>query len=325
MKNIKSDIEKNEYKSVYLLCGEEAYLRNKYKNMLKAGICGDDTMNLSIYQGEGIDVNAVADDCKAMPFFAQRRLIIIENSGMLKSSSEQMAGIIRDLPETTCVVFVESETDKRNKLYKTIKEKGYICEMNSQKPETLYIWLAQLLKEADKKISKEDAQFLIMRTGTDMYNLSNEIQKLISYSSDSQIITREAIELMCSVHLEDKIFEMINAITKKDSAEAMRLYADLLVLKVAPLKILAILSKKYGQLLTVKDMLVSGHNSKDIASRVGIAPYFVNQYIAQAKLFAEDELKDIICDCVDTEASIKSGRTEDKYAVELLIIKYSRK
>lgn len=325
MKNIKNDIAQNDYKPVYLLCGEEAFLINTYKNMLKEGICGDNTMNLSVYRGEDIDVDRIAEDCMAMPFFAPRRLVLIENSGMIKASSDKMAAMIKELPETTCVIFAEQEIDKRNKLYKAIKEKGYICEMKPQKPDDLCNWICKILGSAGKKIRTEDARLIIMKTGTDMYNIYNEIQKLIAYTGESNIVDRNAINLMCSELLEDKIFDMIDAIARKDTARTMKLYGDLLTLKVAPLKMLAILSKKYAQLLSVKDMKNGGCSSQEIASRVGIHPYFVKQYIDQAGNFSEKDLKIIIEDCISTETDIKSGRMEDKYAVELLIMKYSRK
>ena len=98
------------------------------KNRLKEAIVGDDTMNYSYYEGKEIDVNAVISTAETMPFFAPRRLIILENSGLFKKDAEALASYLPELPETTHMIFVEKEIDKRNRLYKKVTTLGYAAE-----------------------------------------------------------------------------------------------------------------------------------------------------------------------------------------------------
>ena len=91
MRTINDDIKNNKYKRVYLIYGEEAYLRKQYKDKLKKAIVGEDTMNYGYFEGRGIAVQDIIGISETLPFFAELRLIIVENSGFFKSGNDEMA------------------------------------------------------------------------------------------------------------------------------------------------------------------------------------------------------------------------------------------
>ena len=92
MKSVTEDIKNNSLKQVYLFYGEEVYLKQQYKKKLRDAVLPDgDTMNLSVYSGKGIDVNEVIAQAETMPFFAEHRLILLEDSGFFKNASPQLA------------------------------------------------------------------------------------------------------------------------------------------------------------------------------------------------------------------------------------------
>ena len=133
MKSLNEDIKQGQFKNIYLLYGEEDYLKKQYRDRLvKAMLPEGDTVNYAHYEGKGLPVGEIIDLAETMPFFAERRLIVIEDSGLFKSSAAEFADYIKNLPETTCFLFVENEIDKRNKLYKTVKDKGRVVEMARQ-------------------------------------------------------------------------------------------------------------------------------------------------------------------------------------------------
>ena len=119
MKNLNEDIKTGHFQRVYLLYGEEAYLKKQYKTRLtKAIIPEGDTMNYSYYEGKNSSVPEIIDLAETMPFFADHRLIVVENSGFFKTASPELADYIKTMPETVIFLFVETEVDKRGKLYK---------------------------------------------------------------------------------------------------------------------------------------------------------------------------------------------------------------
>ncbi len=325
MKTIDQDIKNQTFKNVYLLYGEEAYLKKQYKDKLKAALTQEgDTMNVSSYEGKSINPKEIIDLAETLPFFADRRVILIENSGFLKNSCEDLAVYFSEHPsETTYFLFVEEEVDKRNKLYKTINKIGKTVEFGTQKDELLIRWIVGRLKKEEKNITKDVLQLFMNKTGTDMGNIDRELEKLICYTIGRNVITAEDVEAVTTEQITNKIFEMVNAIAEHEQKKALDLYYDLLTLKEPPMRILFLISRQFQILFHIKDMSGRGFDKNTIASKVGIPPFAVRRNQEQAKGFTLEQLKQAMIDGVELEEAVKTGRMNDKIAVEWLIIKYS--
>ena len=182
MQRINNDIKNGSFQPVYLLYGEERYLIKQYKDKLKKALCApDDNMNNHFFEGKGINIGEVIDLAETMPFFADRKVIFLENSGLLKSGGEQLAEYIGEQNETTVLILAETEVDKRSKLFKAIQSKGCAVEFSAQDENTLKRWVAGILAKEGKKIAESTAQLFLSKTGTDMENIHGELEKLICY------------------------------------------------------------------------------------------------------------------------------------------------
>lgn len=325
MKSLNEDLKTGQFNNVYLLYGEEAYLKKQYKEKLRnAMLSPDDTMNYAYYEGKGINVNEVIDLAETLPFFAERRLIIIEDSGLLKNASPELADYIKEMPDTTSIIFIESEVDKRNKLYKAVQSKGRVVELGKQDEATLIRWVAGNIKRENKSVSENTIRYFLAKVGTDMENIQKELEKLFCYVMDKDSITVEDVEAICTTQITNQIFDMVNAVADKQQKKALQYYYDLLALKEPPMRILFLLARQFKLLLEVKVMDQKGYGRKDIAEKAGISPFVVGKYQTQAKAFQTKELRDIIEDSVETEECVKTGRLTDTLGVELFIVKYSK-
>ncbi len=325
MKNIQEDIKSGNFKSAYLLCGEEAYLKVQYKNkLLKALNPDDDTMNFNHYEGRNIDVKELIDLCETMPFFADRRVVLLEDTGFFKNKCDELADYMKELPDYLCLVFVEDEVDKRSKMYKAVKSCGRIGEFARQDEKTLMQWAAGILKREGKNITQRDMELLLTMTGIDMGNLRMELEKLITYTGDRNVVTRADIQEVCTTQTQNKIFDMVRAVTEKNQKRALDLYYDLLTLKEPPMRIMFLITRQFQILLNVRDMAGRGMDNQSIAKNAGIPPFAVKRNISQAKGFTMAQLKRALYDGADLEESVKTGRMNDQMAVELFIMKYSR-
>ena len=324
MKNIQEDIKSGNFKSAYLLCGEEAYLKVQYKNkLLKALNPDDDTMNFNHYEGRNIDVKELIDLCETMPFFADRRVVLLEDTGFFKNKCDELADYIKELPDYLCLVFVEDEVDKRSKMYKAVKSCGRIGEFARQDEKTLMQWAAGILKREGKNITQRDMELLLTMTGIDMGNLRMELEKLITYTGDRNVVTRADIQEVCTTQTQNKIFDMVRAVTEKNQKRALDLYYDLLTLKEPPMRILFLLAKQFRQLLLVKEYTEEGVAQPEMASRLGVPSFVVRNIASCARSYRISELRQAVTDFVDAEEAVKTGRLQDVLSVELLIVKYS--
>ncbi len=325
MKVINEHIKSGEYSSIYLIYGEEDYLKKQYKDKLKNAIIGEDTMNYSYFEGKECTAKDIIQMGDTLPFFADKRLIIIENSSFFKSANDEMADYLKNTPDYLIIVFIESEVDKRNKVYKAVNSNGYICEMKQQPTSVLIKWIAGILKKEEKTIDRQAIELLLSKTGASMDNIRSELDKLISYCLDKSEITQQDVEAICTTQTVSRVFDMITAIAMKRQHQALELYYDLLTLKEPPMRILYLIVKQFNGILQVKEELADGMGNAQIASKMGVAPFIVGKYVTQAKYFSIDEIKQALNDCVDVEERVKNGKLEDKMAVELIIIKYSKK
>jgi len=324
MKSLNEDLKTGQLKQIYLLFGEEGYLKRQYRDRLtRAMLPEGDTMNYACYEGKGIEIREVIDLAETMPFFAERRLIVFENSGLFKSGGTDLADYIKELPESTSFVFVENEVDKRSKLYKAVKARGRAVELGFQDENTLKRWVAGLIRNENRQAGEQTIAYFLNKTGTDMENITKELEKLFCYTFGRDTITKEDVDAVCVAQITNHIFEMVDAVAQKKQKKALELYYDLLALKEPPMRILFLMIRQYRILLQVKGLLKAGYGRKEVASKAGLHPFVAGKYMDLAKRFPSGELRAIMEEGADLEQSVKTGRLTDHLAVELFLVKYS--
>lgn len=325
MKSLNEDIKTGSFKQVYLLFGEEEYLKNQYKNRLRRAILSeDDTMNFSSFEGKGVDVRQIIDQAETLPFFADHRMILIEQSGFFKNASPELAEYIPQIPAETILVFVEKDVDKRGKLYKAVQKKGRAVELGRQDEKTLQAWVLGMLKKEKRTITRDALTLFLEKSGNDMENIANELEKLLTYTYGKDAVEYADVEEICTVTTESRVFDMIRAVAEKKQKQALDLYYDLLSLKEPPMRILFLIARQFNQMMQVKDLRERGYGASEIASKAGIAPFIVKKSLAQSAQFEMDELCRAVKDCIEAEEAVKTGRLGDSLAVEMVIVKYSQ-
>lgn len=328
MKFLNEHMKEQRFKNLYLLCGEEDYLKRLYKNRMKQAIVGDDDMNYSYYSDKDIPIKEFIDTCETMPFFAERRLVIVEDSGFFKNACDDaLVDYVKAIPEYLIIIFVESEVDKRNRMYKAVTQNGYVCEMNKQDDAMLKKWIVRTMGEYEepKKCDNRTLDYFLQLTNGSMEHILNELHKVFSYTAGRDIITIEDVQAVCTVTTENKIFDMVAAVATKKQNVALDLYYDLLTLKEPPMRILYLLSRQFNMILQVKELLEDGYSAQSIAKKMGVQGFIVTKCQNQAGYFTREKLLEAMEECASYEEAVKTGRMDDKMCVELIIIKYSQK
>lgn len=323
MQRIREDIKNRTFHKVYLLYGEEEYLVHLYRDQLKAAVLdGADEMNYSNFQGAGIDLLEVKDIADTLPFFQDYRVIVIEDSKLCKSAND-FVDILEAMPDTTVVVMVEKEIDKRNKLYKYINKSGLAVEMNAMSTKDTLRFVAMELNKAGRKIRENTANYFLEQVDNSLLNIQNELEKLIAYTYGREEVTKEDIDAVCSIQVTNQIFKMLDAVAGGKQAEAIRLYHDLLELKESPLSIMYLLSRHFNILLQISTCGVTA--KPELAKKIGIPPFAVGKYQMQCKRFTSTQLKEMLTMCTDTEFDFKRGNVGDQIGVEMLLTSFVRK
>ena len=300
-------------RNVFSFCGEnfEIAERTRFESRA-AGFCIPK-----------VSVGEIIDLAETMPFLSDKRAIIIENSPFFKSEGEKIAEYLNAVPETTYLVFVEESVDKRSKLYKSIAKNGCVVELNGLSEDKIITWILGILKKDNKKITQSTMHYLLDKIGTDMENIRTEVEKLICYCYDREVITNEDIDAVCVTQINNQIFEMLDAMANKRQKTALQLYYNLLALKEPPMRILFLIGRQFNLLLQARMLKQKGYGDRAIAEKIGVPPFAATKYLNQASKFKLADLRQAVDECVEADEAVKSGNRNDRLSVELIIIKYS--
>lgn len=317
---IEAQIKAGELSRFHLIYGDEPYMVRYYKNKCKTmlSVEGDD-MNVSHFEGNSISMEEVGSLGNTLPFFADKRLILLENTGFFKTSNE-VPEMLAGFSETTYVVFVEKQVDKRNRLFKWMQKNGCVTECALQQEKELIPWAARYLSAHGKTILRSTMEYIVSKVGFQMDMLVNELDKLIDYTGEREEITAEDVDVICSGQVTGKIFDMIDAVIAGESEKVFRLYGDLLECKEPPLVILHLLGRHINILLQVKE---AGRHmgDRDLAKKVGIPYFVVGKYKAQAKYFSQAQLLRLLEERAEYEERFKTGRMGERLVAEFFLVR----
>lgn len=331
MAQVKEDIKNSSFKKAYLLFGEEAYLRNYYKKALRnALVSPDDTLNYSYFEGSNTDIGQVVDLINTMPFMADHRVVLCENTGwMAKEEGSESANLsmltdaLENIGEDVVFILSEQKADKRSKLFKLINKIGVVEEYKAETEDNLARWCMGYLRNQGKAIQPSVAGYLVSEVGTDMTLLSLELDKLAAWCLDRNEVTQKDVDTVCTHQVNGKIFDMITAISQKRQKEALRLYYDLLTLRESPFHIQSLLVRQYNNMLVIKDGLNRGYSAQIIAQKAGMQDWLVRRMSDTVRRMTLRQIRDCIEACAKAEEDIKTGNMADTLSIELLIISLS--
>ncbi len=329
MKELLNDIKSKNMKSVYVFYGEERYLKKLYENKLKSAVIepGAEMMNVGIFEGNKASVYDAVNAINTLPFMSEKRLIIWRDSRLFasgrKDDSEEMAKAILTIPSSTTIIFIEDEIDKRLKITKDTTKTGRLVEFKTPTEKELIDWVGRTLKASGKAITVQDAMFLLRTVAHDMSTVEAEINKLVTYTGERNTITAEDISAICTKAPLIKIFDMIDAIGNKKTEVALDIFNNLIVLKESPIMIIAMIGRQFRLIMEAKLLRESGLSATAIAETMGQRQFLVNECLNQGRYFDKVQLRQALSDCLNADLNIKTGKMDDKLAVELLILKYS--
>jgi len=346
MEALKKEIQENTPKRVYLFFGEEPYLICQFRANLMKALAGDEeSMNLNIHRETPTDLDALQDQALTLPFFAEHRLIIVEDSGLFSSGKIKkgtgedtgdepntagegvlkVQGLLGKLPESTVLLFTENSVDKRSKLYKSVQKEGRAVEFCHPDDTSLRRWVLGQLKRDKIQISAAALDRFMELAGNDMSHMSGEIQKLTAYAGEGGSLSAADVDALVSARLENHIFDMIDALAHRDRKKALNLYDDLIRLREEPMKILALIVRQFNLLLQTKELMRLEKGQAQMLDSLGLSSgWILRKYTGQAQFFSLQFLRTAVEECAKTEEYIKTGRIDQRMGVELLIVRFSQ-
>jgi len=330
---LRNELKKDIIRNLYLFYGEEEYLKEYCLRQIEQAVVNEDTRALNKIVLEGkTDTVKIIDNCETMPVFADKKIVIVKNSGLFVSKNksegktdkkgkqnDELVSFLQNIPSYTYLIFYEEEIDKRTKLVNVIGKNGLVVEFSYRKPAELAKWVIKVFKANKKEISMTAASMLVENCEAGMNSLLNEINKVIAFMGDEKKVTEEIIDKVCSKSVKGRIFDLTDAIAEKNSAKALEVLNDLIVLKEPIPKILFMITRQLRQILEMKLLVNEGLSEREAASKMNILPFVAGKVYKQAQRFTVDALKAAINQSLEMDIAIKNGRLDGRIAAELFI------
>jgi DNA polymerase-3 subunit delta len=321
----------------YVFHGADEFTRAETLADFKRRLGPPDTvdLNTTFLEGEGLTLAELRHACDAIPFLAEKRLVIVE--GLLArltprkdrelSTAQQevliaLADYLPRLPQTTRLVFVEEKPLPA--LHPVVQlaqreETGYVKRFDPPGDKALPRWIKKRVHKYGGEIEPQAVQQLAAVVGTDLRLLDQEIAKLVTYVDAERAITRADVDAVVPYAQAAVVFDLVDALGQRDGRTAAQTLHRLLDAGEHPLGLLAMIVRQFRLLIQVKEMKAEGATPPDIAKRLGIHPFPARKLTTQATHFTAAQLEAVYRHLLDTDVAIKSGEIEAEVALDLLV------
>ena len=294
---------------LYLYGTEKFFLDRTLKQITDATVPEDARdFNLQVYHGKEMQIEAVLDSVRTLPVFSPNRLVVIKDADKLSAADlESLSSYVEDAVPETCLVLVGDKVDKRKKFFQLFAKKGALVEFKGLYENQIPAFVKDQAVASGYSFTEDALALFCRRSGTSLMEIDGELQKLFQYTGqDRKLVDVSDVEEIVSDTRVDSIFDMVNAIGRREAGEALRLLGRLLDEGIAPLVVLSMLTRHFRQLWMSRELIDDNVPRKDISKRIGVNPYFIDGLLSQAKLFNHKQYRRSFELFLATDIALKS-------------------
>ena len=283
---ILNEIHQKQFAPIYFLTGDEPYFIDMISDTIENEALdeADRAFNQIVVYGRDVDVETIANHARSFPMMGDRMVVIVKEAQDVKDL-DKFEPYLDTIPETTLLVFVYKykKLDKRKTFAKKLDKKGVYFESKKLYDNNIPGWIQGYLKDKGYSIQPKATQMLADYLGTDLHKIANELQKLIISLPKNKSIDDADVERNIGISKDFNVFELQNAIGSRDVLKANRIvnyFGD--NTKENPLLVTAInLYSYYTKIMKLH--CTQDKSQGNLASVLGVSPFFVKDYLAAAR------------------------------------------
>lgn len=284
---ILNEWKKKNFKPVYWFEGEEDYYIDQLVNAAEHHILNEAEagFNLSVFYGKDSNWADVVNACMRYPMFSNKQVVILKEAQQMKDLDKLENYISKPLNSTIFVVaHKEKKVDGRSKLAKLLKEKGEVISTKKMYDNELPAWTQDLIEHKGYQPTQKAVHLLVDHIGNDLSRIANEVEKVILNLGERKTITEDDIEKFVGISKEYNVFELQNAVGKKNLSKALQIvqYFEGNP-KAAPIQL--VLPSLYSYFSKVFMLFGAQGDDKSIAAQTGINAWFLKDYKASANIY----------------------------------------
>lgn len=265
--------------------------------------------------GEEAEFERLNEALTNLPFLIEKKLVILRDPSKNRQFNEKIEQIISSLPDATEVVILESKLDKRQSYFKILKTKTDYKELNNLDQNELAKWLVQSAKEKEGNLLPNDANYMIVRLGTNQQLLDSELIKLLDYGKE---VNKKTIDLLTEPNPQNSVFDLLDAAFDGQKEKVLLLYTEQRQQKAEPLEILAMIAWQLKILAIIKS--ANGRNLSEIAQDAKLNPFVVRKSYPVAAKLTFNELRDLLRRALELDVRLKSESIDADDALQYFLL-----
>jgi DNA polymerase-3 subunit delta len=311
---------------LYFLFGDETFLVDEALGQLQAKSMGDGLrdFNYNLFYGSDADASQIRDAIETLPMMAPMRVVVVkEAQDLTEKDWDQLMPLLVDPVKSTVFICVATKVDKRKKFIKRFMDLGVVVEFKRPYENQIPEWIVTIARQHGLRLSREAVDQLHQLVGSDLQDINAEMRKLAQYVGDVAeqrlISVDEVLQIVSRVRV-DNVFELTDAIGKKQLDRAMMCLSNLLDHGQNEVGVLALVSRHFRILKLINGGLKEGLSGQRLSARAGVSPYFMNSYLDQAKRWNEHKIDETFHALLETDRALKSSPIASRIWLENFLI-----
>ena len=330
LSDLKRALKSGEPGHLYVFYGQESYLREYYLGEIKSCLVppGLEAFNHIRLEGRGLTPERLFEAVESLPAFAPRKLVTVRDLDVCKPGEalkKALEHLLPDLPAPVCLVFIYDtipfKPDARTKLYGLLAAAGHIVEFTPQEAADLVPWITRHFKAHGKQIDRKLCEYLLFLCGGLMAGLKNEIGKIAAFAPGAQI-TREDIDAVALPVLDAVVYQMTDAIARREWTRAMTVLLKLREMREEPVELLAALGRSLRGLYAARLALETRRGARDVMQLMGYrSSYPAERLMQAARQRSSAWCRRAVSLCAQADLSLKTsyGRGDRGRIIEWVI------
>ncbi|ABA88661.1 DNA polymerase III, delta subunit [Syntrophotalea carbinolica DSM 2380] len=325
---LKKRIRDKTLPALLFLYGEETFfVERSLRQIIDATIPVEARdFNLQIFHGKDSRAVSILDTARTLPVFSPIRLVVVRDTQDVPAAElEQIIPYLSDAVPETILVFTGNKIDGRRKFYQVFKKFGALVEFKKLYDNQIPSFVTDQSQDLGFDFTEEALALFCKRVGSHLQEIHGELSKLLNFLGGRRVAEVADVMTVVSDSRVDSVFDLSDALGKRDVGEALRLLHRLLAEGIAPLLILAMITRHFRQLWKAHELLQQRVAEKDMARRIGINPYFVSGLVAQARRFPGHGFRGIFEALLETDLALKSTGSSPSVVLESLVLRLAAK
>jgi DNA polymerase-3 subunit delta len=319
---IVNDIKGGNIKPIYFLMGEEPYYIDKLSEYIEQNILSEEEkgFNQTVLYGRDVSIEDVVSTAKRYPMMAERQVVIVKEAQDLSRTIDKIESYVEHPMPTTVLVFCYKykTLDKRKKVTKLLAKNGVVYESKKLYENQVGDWIKRVLSGKKYSIEPKASAMLVEFLGTDLSKINNELEKLQIILPAGSTISAKDIEENIGFSKDYNVFELRKAIGERDQLKAYKI-ADNFAQNPKDNPLVMTTGLVFGffiQLLKYHGL--KDKNPKNVASVLGVNPFFLKDYDVAIKNYPMKKVSQIIASLRDTDVKSKGVGANSLSQADLL-------